>query len=116
MGFKEIYLLGCEHSFLTQTIRLGRSLIYDHAYDEGRADFGQTTDPEVAKKYFVQKDFTKNYEDNVAHVHQLFKNYRLLKNKLAREKPEVKIFNATPNSFLDVFPFIKFEEIDWPHH
>ena len=51
------------------------------------------------------------YEDNIAHVLQLFKNYRLFNSKVRRLYPNVKIYNATPNSYLDVFPMINFEDI-----
>lgn len=110
-GFKEIYLLGCEHSFLAQPIGLGKSLTYQHAYKSDLDDFSHITDRKTARRYFVERDLDIDYETNIARVLQLFKNYRLLKEKLAKEKPDVKIFNATPNSFLDVFPLIKFEDI-----
>lgn len=111
-GFKEIYLLGCEHSFLAQPIGLGKSLTYQHAYSNELDDFSHTTDRKTARRYFVERDLDVDYETNIARVLQLFKNYRLLKKKLAKEKPDVKIFNATPNSFLDVFPFVDFEDIN----
>lgn len=111
-GFKEVYLLGCEHSFLAQPIGLGKSLTYQHAYSSSLDDFSHITDRKTARRYYVGRDLDLNYEANVAHILQLFKNYRLLKEKLAKEKLNVRIFNATPNSFLDVFPMINFEDIE----
>lgn len=110
-GFKEIYLLGCEHSFLNQPIGIGKSLTYTHAYSSDLDEFSHITDRQTAKQYYVERDLDLNYETNIAHILQLFKNYRFLKEKLAKERPDVKIFNATPNSLLDVFPMVKFEDI-----
>jgi len=42
---------------------------------------------------------------------QLFKNYRFLKQKLKITRPDTYIYNATPNSYLDVFPTVQFDEI-----
>ena len=64
--------------------------------------------PEDVKHYNLT---VTSYESAIYHAGKLFKNYRLLKEKLAKEKPDVKIYNATPNSFLDVFLMVKFEDI-----
>lgn len=110
MGFKEIYLLGCEHNFLSFNIGYGKSLIYNHSYEDELSKLDPTND-EVLKKYVSPRDLKLTYEKNVAHVLQLFKNYRFFYQKVKREHPGIKIFNATANSFLDVFPMIKFEDI-----
>src|SRR3989344_5632380 len=110
LGFKEIYLLGCEHNFLCFNIGQGRAISYSHSYDDKLSKI-DVTDDEAVKKEAVPRDLTMNYEDNIAHVLQLFKNYRLFYKKVKKEYPNVKILNATPNSYLDVFPNIKFEDI-----
>ena len=51
------------------------------------------------------------YENMIESCLKLFRNYRLLSEKIAKLYPNVKIYNATPNSFLDVFPTVNFEDI-----
>ena len=51
------------------------------------------------------------YENRIYQAGILFKNYRLIKEKFSKNRPDIKIYNATPDSFLDVFPMIKFEDI-----
>lgn len=103
MGFEEIYLLGCEHDFLSSPTNLEWS---KHFYKT--EDFN-IKNPEDVKRYNLT---VTSYESAINHAVKLFRNYRILKNKLVREKPNVKIYNATPNSFLDVFPFINFEDVN----
>lgn len=95
MGFEEIYLLGCEHDFLAH---LKNYNFLNHFYAN-----------EVIPEAAPQK--TESYEELIRNAAILFSNYRILKNKLAKEKPKIQIFNATPNSFLDVFPYTKYEDI-----
>lgn len=103
MGFEEIYLLGCEHSFLATPHKYD---VTEHFYETKSYDASNLQD----MKYY-EPDPTTSYERLAHDTQTLFQNYRLLKTKLSREKPNVKIYNATPNSFLDVFPYIKFENI-----
>ena len=112
LGFNEIYLLGCEHNFLCFNIGQGqgKSLAYSHNYKDELSNIDNAND-QVVKKFAVPRDLAMNYEENVAHVLQLFKNYRLFYKKVRKIHPEIKIYNATPDSYLDVFPMIKFEEI-----
>lgn len=63
------------------------------------------------KKYIVPREQNLTYEGNIAHIFQLFKNYRFFYSKIKKCYPNVKIYNATPNSFLDVFPFIDLKDI-----
>lgn len=117
MGFTEIYLLGCEHNFLSYNIGMGgnKSLTYPHFYKNTELLAGlekiYSSDMETQEKNSLFKNAQLNYEENIAHIYQLFKNYRLFYQKVRKLYPEVKIYNATPNSFLDVFPFVKFEDI-----
>lgn len=114
MGFSEIYVLGCEHNFLSQPPRPGQTSLanwYPYGYtDEDFANLDPSNLKE-ASKFTSAKDLFLNYETAVANVLQLFKNYRLFYKKVREIRPDIRIFNATPNSFLDVFPVINFEEI-----
>lgn len=110
MGFNEIYLLGCEHSFLAQPLGKNKSLGFSHSYEE-EASATDNLNNEVFKKYLGQKELNSNYELSMANILQLFSNYRLFYSKAIKLHPNLKIFNATPNSFLDVFPMINFEDI-----
>lgn len=103
MGFEKIYLLGCEHDFLAHPSQL---------HYQGFQHFYKTNYSAESKEDVQQYALdVMSYERHIDHTKILFKNYRLLKEKLMREKPNVKIFNATPGSFLDVFPFVQYEAI-----
>ena len=110
MGFDEIYLLGCEHSFLAQPLGPSKSLSFSHSYDSEISGL-KHIDDEVMKKYITPKEMKFNYEMNMASTLQLFRNYRLFYAQALKNNPHLKIFNATPNSFLDVFPMINFDDI-----
>lgn len=104
MGFEEIYLLGCEHD--------GLAYPSDKHY-EGFKHFYKNPEYKTSDtnsvEYFALDIMP--YEAHLHHYKILFQNYRLFKEKISKERPKVKIYNATPNSFLDVFPFVKFEDI-----
>ena len=110
MDFKEIYLLGCEHSFLAQPLGKSKSLSFSHSYKDETSDLGNASE-EILKKYITSKEMNFNYEANMASTLQLFRNYRLFYAKALKNHPDLRIFNATPNSFLDVFPMIDFNDI-----
>lgn len=110
MGFNEIYLLGCEHNFLASPLGRGKSSAFIHGYDDGIPKL-DTADSEIIKKYINQKELRVTYETNMANMVQLFRSYRLFYAKARKTHPSLQIFNTTPNSFLDVFPMIDFEDI-----
>ena len=110
MGFDEIYLLGCEHSFLAQPLGPNKSLGYSHGYEDETSKL-KKIDNETLKKYITTKEMNFTYEMNMASTLQLFRSYRLFYAKALKTHPNLKIFNATPNSFLDVFPMINFSDI-----
>ncbi|MBI2676558.1 MAG: hypothetical protein HYX21_01215 [Candidatus Yanofskybacteria bacterium] len=110
MGFSEIYLLGCEHSFLAQPLGPNKSLSFGHSYGHEISE-SDNVSIEVLKKYITPREMGFNYEMNMASVLQLFKNYRLFYAKARKAHSDLQIFNATPNSFLDIFPMINFEDI-----
>ena len=102
MGFEEIYLLGCEHDFLAHPSFYEG---FKHFYEEKKYDLADKK--EVA--YYNLN--VKSYEDVIEFYRLTFRNYRLFKEKIAKTHPNVKIYNATPESFLDVFPFVKYEDV-----
>lgn len=110
MGFNEIYLLGCEHSFLAQPLGPNKSLSWTHSYEDEAAKL-ISTNTEALKKYITPREMSFNYEMNMASTMQLFRSYRLFYAKAHKTYPNFKILNATPNSFLDVFPMINFNNI-----
>lgn len=110
MGFSEIYLLGCEHNFLSQRLGPTKSLAWSHSYDYETPNL-DNINKEILKKYISEKEMRANYELSMANMLQLFRNYRLFYVKALEFHPNLKIFNATPNSFLDVFPMVNFEDI-----
>lgn len=97
MGFENIYLLGCEHDFLAYPAKKSyRGFVsFDYKHKDSSPELYQDA----------------RYENMIASCLKLFRNYRLLSEKIAKPYPNVKIYNATPNSFLDVFPMVNFEDI-----
>jgi hypothetical protein len=102
MGFETIYLLGCEHDFLAYPAKKS------YAGFRGFYDKPQDLSQKVSDDPRYEDT---RYEDMIASCLKLFRNYRLLSEKIAKLHPNVKIYNATPNSFLDVFPAVNFEDI-----
>ena len=115
LGFEKIYLLGCEHSFLAKPIRQGTIHDIEHFY---RANYHNLdpNDAEAVREQGFERVVVLSYEAEIGHVKQLFKNYRLFYQKVKKNHPKVEIYNATPNSFLDVFPFIDFADIQFKRH
>jgi hypothetical protein len=88
MGFREIYLIGCDHNWLG----LRDQKKYQRFFP---------------KDYLEEVDYRNTYESSALAVSQLFKAYRLLKHKLL----PTKIYNCTPGSFIDIFDFKKLSQI-----
>mgnify|MGYP001610770756 CR=1 FL=1 len=119
LGFREIYLLGCEHNFLTLNVGIeqGRKKTLDHFFvNEELESMTNMSEKEAKDKIIARfrhweghEDYT--YESKMAQIIRLFKNYRLFYQKVRKLHPDIKIFNATPNSYLDVFPSIPYEDI-----
>lgn len=89
MGFDPIYLMGLEHNWLAMLP--GKE--FQHFSD------GKSTQ-------FLHRNPNESYEQDCWTSYLLFRNYRFLKNS-----SKSKIYNLTPNSFLDTFPFAIYEEI-----
>ena len=90
MGFKEIYLLGCDHSFFVHAGEADVKRFYKYNHH-----------------VFSNTKFTPN-ELRLKSVHRLYKEYRLLRQKLFTK---IKIYNLTPTTYLDVFPLENFEQV-----
>jgi hypothetical protein len=110
MGFSEIYLLGCEHSFLAQPLGKDKSLGWSHSYKDETTKLS-SANTDILKKYISKKELNSNYETIMINMLQLFRSYKLFYTKALKAHPNLKIFNATPNSFLDVFPYKEFHDI-----
>lgn len=91
MGFDPIYLVGLEHGWLAR--RPDELVDAPHFYNND-------------EKHYLSNDFSATYEYDCWCTYMLFKNYRILK-KMTR----AKIINLTPNSYLDVFPVQRYEDI-----
>lgn len=104
MGFEEIYLLGCEHSFLVPINPLDFEA-KSHFYEV------ELKVPKNREEQLYTGLFIQPYEERIDQIKALFRNYRLLKKKINIINPGVKILNATPNSYLDVFPKINYDDI-----
>lgn len=118
IGFKEIILLGCEHSYLATNTgpEEGKPRSVNHFYVneelENTSKMNRVEAEEKLRSRFKwDREIENTYEEKMLIFLQLFKNYRLFYRKVKHQYPDIKIFNATPNSFLDVFPFIKYEEV-----
>jgi len=114
MGFEELYLLGCEHSYLANPTGLGKIKTVSHFYS---TDDEKTIDPvkdtKTIKERGLQRDVEMSYEKYMVSILQLFRNYRHFFNKVRQRYPRVRIYNATPDTFLDVFPCVDFNDINF---
>ncbi len=113
MGFKEIYLLGCEHNFL-EHIKPGKNTVvsFGYGYEDELLKLDLTND-DVIKAMVVKREQNSNYSFVLANILQLFKNYEFIYSKIRKIHPGIRIYNATPDSYLDTFPKVKFEEIEF---
>ena len=114
MGFSPIYILGCEHDFLAYPLKPGEPNTnnwYPYSYVDKEIANLDLSNAQVAIKFASERDAFANYECAMAHVLQLYKNYRLFYKKAKQANPDFQVLNVTPNSFLDVFPHIDFDQI-----
>jgi hypothetical protein len=96
MGFKEIYLLGCDHDYL---LNLSRTADY-HFYKDEESNTGKT-ESEHYNSFNAEWWFNQYYHR--------WKEYRLMGEYLAARG--CRILNATNGGMLDVFPRVKLEDI-----
>jgi hypothetical protein len=85
LGSKEIYLLGMDHNWLAE------KTFYSHFYDA-----------EDSQKQ-------SSYTDLMEYALKVFQGYKVVKQYADRRG--IKIFNATPGSYLDIFPYVDYNTI-----
>jgi len=93
MGFTEIYLLGCDHDYLTDMTRVTNHHFY--AEEDG------VSDAEHLSGFTTERWFQEYY--------QRWRQYRLMRDHLASRG--VKVYNATAGGMLDVFGRAVYEEV-----
>lgn len=93
MGFKEIYLLGCDHDYLKDTSR-----ITDHHFYKDSQSY---SDKEHLSEFTTEKWFYEYY--------RRWKDYRLMRTYL--QSRNVTVYNATLGGMLDVFERRTFEDL-----
>jgi hypothetical protein len=86
-GYKEIHLLGFDHDYL-----VNRS--FDKHFYDG-ATIPGTTEKPLSELVTYQKEMSNNY--------RLWENYYKIRSMA--ERRDIKIYNRTPGSYLDVFEF-----------
>jgi hypothetical protein len=92
MGFSEIYLLGCDHNAI---LNYSGGFSFKHFY------------PEQKSKLIT--DRASKFKDSLITCTNLWEQYEML-NAIAQEK-NIKIFNATKHSLLDVFDKVDYESL-----
>ena len=93
LGFKEIYLLGVDHDYLTE---LNSNRDGHHFYKEEKS-----FEDKAVQLFFTEKWFEEYY--------LRWKEYRLMKELLTTKG--VKIYNATNGGMLDVFKRVAYEDL-----
>lgn len=95
MGFKDIYLLGCDHDYLLH--------MYEsrHFYEENESVLASQPD------YSEWKEST--YASVIRDQFYLWEQYRSLLSYA--QEYQINIFNATNGGLLDVFPRVKYEKL-----
>lgn len=95
MGIEEIYLLGCDHSWL---LHFGRS---QHFYKEEQHSFTRNNYSEWSEVKDIGYEF-----ETYANLWNIYRKIRA-----EAKKKNCKIFNATPQSMLDIFPGVQLSEV-----
>jgi hypothetical protein len=88
LGIGEIYLLGCDHSWLNH---YGKSM---HFYQEEQHAFTRNNYSEWSEVKDIGEEF-KNHAN-------LWDIYRRIRTEAIKDN--IRIYNATPGSLLDIFP------------
>ncbi len=104
MNFKEIFLLGADHSWLPEIWVTDDNIVLlhqKHFYDK------KISKPDTMKK-LGKKD--RNLHEILEKFMLSFKAYFEI--KAFADKQSVQIWNATPNSFIDAFDRKKLEELN----
>jgi len=96
MGFREIFLLGCDHDWVTH---LGESR---HFYEE-------KDNALVRGGYNEWSNDMGNLEMQFSQLAALWKQYKLFRSFAERE--DCRIWNATQGGLLDVFPKVEYNSL-----
>jgi hypothetical protein len=96
MGAFQICLLGCDHDWI---LHLKETR---HFYDEKNSELSRRGYNEAWQR---STDYQAEFEDYV----KLWKRYKDIRSYA--QKRNIKIFNCTPESFLDVFPRKEMESV-----
>ena len=94
MGFRHIYLLGCDHDWI---LHMNRS---SHFYEE---------EQHVLVRAGYNEWFNFDWETDFAHMAALWRQYKTI--RLCAESCSAEIYNATPGGLLDVFPRVRYESL-----
>jgi len=95
MGFKNIYLLGCDHDYLLNMYQTR------HFYSENESILASTPDYSEWKESSFGTEIDSHF--------RLWQQYRDIL-KYSQER-KINIWNATNGGLLDVFPRIKYESL-----
>ena len=101
MGFKEIYLLGCDNSLPTKKDENGNSVL-----DDSKA-------MHFSKEYFKDKKEMQEAYQNVGNIEQAwdFITKSFIDIKYNCDMLNVQVYNATRGGKLEVFPRVTLEEV-----
>jgi len=91
LGFKEIYILGFDHTW------------YDDIWDHFTDDYNDHFDK---KKLNNCKEWVDSEHEMIRHAH-IFNKYK----KLYKLKENIYNANADENSYVDTFPKVKYEDL-----
>jgi len=96
MGFNQVYLLGCDHDTITH-------LNISKHFDEEK------------ELTLVRKGYDENYQPDLeaccrGYI-QLWQQYKAICAILAKTDNRTEIFNATPESYLNVFSRVRFDSL-----
>jgi hypothetical protein len=103
MGFREIYLLGLDHTWLYEVLH-GRD--FDHQfYDLKTGVLGKDNNREFISK---KQDEYASFHQLISLYYHFYEDYSALKKY--GENKNIKIYNATRGGMLDIFERVTLEE------
>jgi hypothetical protein len=105
MGYREIYLVGADHSWMSDLFVGEDNLVYIKP-----THFSGNSAPSPLQRHTtLGKPVAARLHDFGAIIHRAFRSYWLLE-QYAKSR-SVKILNATPGSFIDAFDRVGLENI-----
>jgi hypothetical protein len=96
MGFKEIYLLGCDHDYLSRYFVKGFKNHHFYEDEKGTGAVEEYLDSLTLERWFQE-------------YYYRWKQYRLMRE--FTESKGCKVYNATNGGLLDVFPRVNLDDI-----